>query len=267
MALKSKAGSDWDTLPDTIQRPKRGIFMNVDGGEGSGKTSLALTLARCGQVAYIDIDQSVDRARRSKDKKAKGRVKIHEVRYVAGGGEEEVKKSCAGAYLPMEKKLKEAAASWADGAVIDTDTELWEILRLASFGTLNPKANRLDRLYGPVNARFRQLHRTIYRGNAKHLITVHQIKDEYVDKKDDQGRDVSKKTGRQVRTGFKEIGYLCDLSIRCFKEGGEFKALVEVNKLAPNGPDMEGIILEGDDLDFARIVAMSTETEEEEWLK
>lgn len=244
-------------------KPRRGVFMDIIGLEGTGKSTLALTLAELGQVGYIDIDQSVDRARKPKGKKW---GQVLPVRYAAGMGEEATKQTCGPVWLDLAKKVREASASWATGGiVIDTATEDWEVLRLGSFGTLNPKGNRMDRLYGPVNALFRSHLRSVYRANGKHLITIHQVKDEYKDVVKG-GQVTSIRTGKQNRAGFKEIGYLADVVVRTFREAGEFKLRVEVCKLAPNGPDMEGTELEGDQLSFLSIMMMATDTEASEWI-
>jgi hypothetical protein len=269
MAVKQQMGGEgegWqglDALPG-VSAMKRGIFMDVIGLEGQGKSSLALTLAEAGPVAYLDIDQSVDRARKPERKKERERVKVLPVRYGIGATQEVVKAECGKAWLYMRRNVD--AAGWAKGAVIDTATEGWELLRLGSFGTLTPTGRRMDRLYGPVNAEYRQFIRSIYRTRGLHLITVHQLKDEYVDKMKD-GEAQSVRTGNHVRAGFKEMGYLADIVVRCHRKKGEFSATIEVCKLGPNGPDLEGMEVEGENLSFLSIVAMATGTDKEGWMK
>lgn len=271
MVLKNKAvakpsTSDWQESQTVAVsgKPRRGVFMDIIGLEGTGKSSLALTLAQLGLIGYVDIDQSVDRARKPSKKKEWG--KVLPVRYAAGHGEESTKQICGPVWVDMNKKVREAAAGWATGGiVIDTATEDWEVLRLGSFGTLNPRGNRMDRLYGPVNALFRTHLRQVYRASGRHLVTIHQVKDEYKDVMKN-GQLTSIRTGKQNRAGFKEIGYLADIVLRTFRESGEFKAKIELCKLAPNGPDLEGTEIEGDQLNFLSIVTMATDTDESEWL-
>jgi len=263
----TKPTSKWEDLPDSsVAVMRRGIFMDIVGLEGQGKSSLAMTLAHVGPIGFVDIDQSSDRARRPDTKKAKAGIKVLPVRYAVAPGEDATKSVCGPAWLRMANQVEEAAKSWAKGIVIDTGTEDWELIRLGSFGTLNPKGNRMDRLYGPVNARYRTHLRSVYRANSKHLVTIHQLKDEYKDVMID-GQKQSIKTGKQVPGGFKEIGYLADMRIRCFREKGDFKAEIVLCKLAPNGPALEGQVLEDDQLDFAYIVALATGTEREDWAK
>jgi hypothetical protein len=80
------------------------------------------------------------------------------------------------------------------------------------------------------------------------------------------GEMTSVRTGKLLRAGFKEVGYLSDVAVRCFREDGKFKALIEVCKLAPLGPALEGTVVEGDNLNFASIIAMATDTDREDWL-
>lgn len=267
---KNAGPADWEDLPDSAEAlralMKRGIFMDIVGLEGQGKSSLACTLARCGPVGYVDIDQSVDRAKKPEARKERERIKILPVRYAIGLTTEVIKESCAEAWNNMERKIAAAASTWAGGVVVDTGTETWELVRLASQGTLNPKGKRMDRVYGPINAKIRQLYRSVYRTHGKHLCTIHQLKDEYVDKMKD-GELSSVKTGKFVRAGFKEVGYLSDLVVRCFKDGDEFKAEIQMCKLAPNGPSIEGMVIEGDQMDFAEIIALATGTEATDWIK
>lgn len=262
----SKPGPDWQDLSTAEASAilKRGVFMDIVGLEGSGKSSLAATLARLGPIGYVDIDQAFDRARKPEDKKARAGIKVLPVRYAVGVGEEAVKAECGPAWLNMDKRIRSAAHDWAAGIVVDTATEDWELIRLGSFGTLTPRANRMDRLYGPVNAKFRSHLRNVYRTERRHLITIHQLKDEYKDKII-KGEKTSIRTGKHVRAGFKEIGYLADVVIRCFKDDDEFKAEIMLCKLPPNGPALEGTVLEDDDLDFAAIVMMATDTKLDDW--
>lgn len=254
----------WESLSDRPTVPKRGIFMDIIGIEGSGKSSLAMTLGRSGGVGYIDIDQSADRARRPDDRKARDRIKIVSVSYPVGMTEKIVIEECRKAWSHTLSMIREASAGWATGGIVlDTGTEAWELRRLAAFGTLTPKG-RTDTLYGPVNASFRNTMRSVYRDDHRHLITIHQMREEWKDKIVN-GQKIGIKTGRMVRTGFKEIPYMSDIIVQCERDKGEFKATVVLCKLSPNGPSMEGMELADDQLDFAEIVGMATDTEPDQW--
>lgn len=268
---KATAKAQWEDCPDADASVralfKRGIFMDIIGLDGAGKSSLAMTLARFGKVAYVDIDQSFDRAKKPDNKKERANIKVLPVRYSipVGMGEDDIRRMCGPVWRNMADKLDEAA-SWMKGAVIDTGTEEWELLRFASFGTVNPKGNRMDRLYGPVNARHRQMLRGVYRGAGKHLCTIHQMFDEYKDVKKD-GQIQSVKTGGHVPSKrFKEIPFLSDLTVQVSQDKhGDFIGTIVQCKLPPFGKDLRGSELTGEKLDFYEIVAMATGTDAEDW--
>lgn len=260
--------ADWEPMPAAYTRTatSRGIHMDIVGLEGQGKSSLALTLSRLGAIGYVDIDQSVDRAHRP-PKKQMEKVRRLPLVYAVAPTEEETKRICGEAWVNMERKVRSAAEDWAKGIVIDTGTEDWEVIRLGSFGTLTPRAKRMDRLYGPVNAKYRTHLRSVNRQARKHLVTIHQLKDEYIDRKQDDGTYNSVRTGKHQRAGFKEIGYLADITVRVHRKGDNFAGTIDMCKLAPNGPSLEGFELDEDQLDFLTIVCMATDTEEGDWIK
>ena len=259
-----KPAPAWEEMPDRQTKPRRGVVINIDGVEGSGKTSLALTLAKFGEIGYIDTDQSIDRAQRPvMPRGRKFKARVIPIRYRAGLQKQDVMDTCLPAWKLAKTASIAAAADWAKGGIVaDTGTELWEILRLGMFGELTPKG-RTDRLYGPLNAEFRQWIRTIPRHHMKHLVIVNQVKDQYKEKADGS----SVKTGLLERVGFKELGYLADMTIRTSKVKGKYVATLEMCKLAPNGPVLEGNEFEDEEFDLLHILSTVTGTEPEEWLK
>lgn len=260
---KGKTPQAWEDLPERNTIPERGIFINIDGLEGTGKTTLALSAAEMGPIGIIDVDQSVDRAQRPKMSKGrKFQAKVVPIRYkVVSGNTEKNKTLCMPAWKTAKAGSIELAASWATGGIVaDTGSELWEVLRFGAFGTLTPKGLTKS-LYGPVNGEFRQWIRTIHRHYRRHLIFINQMKQKY---KDD------KPTDDFERVGFKDLGYLADMTLRTFKEEGIFKVEIVTCKLAPNGPAMEGQIIEPDDdepVTLVQILTMVTGSEPKDWIK
>ena len=259
-------GADWEPVNDTSVPRNRGIFMSVNGRDGAGKSSLAMTLAEMGPLAYVDIDRSSDRALKPATKKQREGIKVLPVSYAVALDEDENKKICEAVWENLAAKVRAAANDWAKGVVIDTGDELWELKRFASFGKQSGSGRRMDRVYGPVNAQFRQLLRDVYRNSKRHLILTHKMKEEYQDKKNSQGEDVSVKTGKWVSAGFKEIPYMADVIVEAFQnEDNEFAVKIVNCKLGPIGPSMRGQELTGEDATFAGIVALATGTDRDEW--
>lgn len=259
---KPKPSNDWEEIPAATTRPKRGVLVNVDGLEGMGKSSLALTMAKLGMIAYVDIDQSIDRAQRPVVKKGrKFEAKLIPIRYKASLSEAENKAQCGPAWNKIRTGGLEASEKWAKTVIVDTADEAWEILRLGAFGTVTPKG-RTDSLYGPVNASYRQWLRTMHRHNMAHVILVNKMKEIW--KKGADGQ--SSRTGKFERVGFKELGYLADMSLTAFVDDrGKFMVRIDMCKLAPNGPSLQGTEYEVEDMDLPAILCMATDTELEEW--
>lgn len=253
----------WEEVSPKQTLPKRGIFINIDGAEGTGKSSLALTMAELGPIAIIDTDLSMDRAQRPEMPKGrKFNVRRIPIKYVAGLAEDKVRNNCMPAWKKAKAAAVEAAQGWAQVIIGDTGSELWEVLRLGAFGTLTPKG-RTDSLYGPLNAEFRQFIRRIHRHNGKHLVFINQMKDQWG--KDREGNNV--RTGKLERVGFRELGYLADMTLETYKKGGKFGVKVKICKLAPNGPSMEGSTFEDEDVNLPYILSVMTDTERETWYK
>ena len=259
----SAPGMAWGDLDEAKKKFTGALSIDITGVEGQGKPSLALTAARMGPVGYIDIDQSVDRARVPDGKKMKGRIKTLPVRYSGGVSQEVTKSEAKEAWAALEANVGAAASDWASSLILDTGTEAWELLRLAEFGTVTPKG-RTDKLYGPVNAKFRQFMRNIYRGHKKHLITIHQMKEEYIDRVGSDGSQVSARTGKMKEASMKEVPYLSDMCIRVHRKKSEFAATIEMCKLDPS---LEGLELEESQLDIANIITVVPGTGEADWLR
>ena len=89
--------------------------------------------------------------------------------------------------------------------MVDTETEWWELCRLARFG-------KIDRVmphhYGPVNAEYRELMRKVY-DTDKNLILLRKLKDEYIDEK---------RTGNKEMAGFKDIPYMVQANVYLWRQ-------------------------------------------------
>jgi hypothetical protein len=102
--------------------------------------------------------------------------------------------------------------------IIDTATELWELLRMARFGKLTQVK---PHHYGPVNAEFRELIRRAFVGKAtnKNLILLHKRRPQYID---------DKRTKDYERAGFSGTGYLVQINLMAERdEDGDFTLYIE----------------------------------------
>ena len=97
--------------------------------------------------------------------------------------------------------------------ILDTATEIWELLRMARFGKLTQV---MPYQYGPVNAEYRALIREAYNYD-KNLILLHKMKAQYIN---------DKRTGEWERAGFGDTGFLVQVNAQIYRyspaDGGEF---------------------------------------------
>jgi len=248
---------EWTDAPTALTR--QCVFLNIVGQTGTGRTTLALSAPGPIALAHTaeKLEGLVQRIAKIKP------VKLLDFGFVSTSTEKRtVALSADKVYTKLKRGLEDAMDRWARTIIIDTDTETWEIARLARFGELNPKGNRMDALYGPVNAEFRALFKRHRHQNRCHLIVISQCKDEYQDRLID-GKIRSIQTGRLKQVGFKEMPYMADLTVWTSRgPKGEF--LATITKGWWNA-SVEGLELEN--TTFAQIVGLVTEQDENMWMR
>jgi hypothetical protein len=268
-APQSVSLGGWEDVEEEVSR--RRVTMLIYGDTGTGRTKLALTAP--GPIALAHTAEKIDGVvqlaqQEKKAAKLNPTIKVVNFGVVASGTNQQIADTVGPVWSRMTQLWYDAVDNWATTAICDTDTEAWELCRLAFFGELNPKG-RIDNLYGPVNARWR----AIFKRNKKaqpvrcNIIAISQTKDEYKDVMKG-GQKVSEKTGRTIRVGQREIPIAADIIVRTSKyfdrqRGQVFTATIEkgwYNAAA------EGITLEDDDCRFTNILQMITGYPEEEWL-
>lgn len=119
--------------------------------------------------------------------------------------------------------------------ILDTATEMWELLRLARFGALSTGQTTS---FGPVNAEFRKLIREAYNHNAN-VIFLQKLGKKYVNREWD---------GSYEPKGFGDMAYEAQVVVRLYREDPNvFHALIQDCRQEP--------MLNGLDLSSADIVA------------
>ncbi len=93
--------------------------------------------------------------------------------------------------------------------IIDGDSDSWELQRLAAFG----KVTQVPSLQYPDANAARKVMVARAWDSGKIVISTNKLEDEYKRYKDAQGKDVSEKTGKAIRQGFKNYGYLWQVQI------------------------------------------------------
>lgn len=188
---------------------KRRLIGSIDGLEKCGKDNFALTSP--GPIGVISLDLGLDGVIQKFQNKKEIWVAEHRVNTTKLRAEhsmEDVAAVADEAWTNIMRDYDEMLASGAKTGIIDTGSELWEILRLARFGKLDKV---MPHHYGPVNAEFREVIRKAY-DTDMNLWILHKMKAEYVN---------DKNTGDVKRGGFSDMGFLVQVVVRCWRDEQE----------------------------------------------
>ena len=217
--------------------------MNVVGKEKSGKTNLALTAP--GPIALFDFDYGLEGV----VDKFIGTKAIHTSEYRIG-------EIAADKFVASwERFKKEFTACLHEKEVrtmvVDTGTEMWELVRMARFGKLTQV---MPHQYGPVNGELRSLIRDTY-SSDKNLILLHKMTEIYLN---------NQPTGRFGMAGFKDIPYSVQVNVLCWRDTEQtFHA--EINDCRQNA-DVAGMELIGEMINFPQIAQLVyPNTSEDDW--
>lgn len=245
----------WDIPKGVFSR--RVVFMDIWGDTDTGRTSLALTAP--GPVALIHANEKVDVA---EEVKAKG----VDVRLFNFGGviEGDNPDDIAASAMPLWQRFTAVVAdafTWARTIIIDTHTEAWELERIAYFGGYKPESGRTDANWGPLNFEWKRLFARQFRAQDRtNLILIGQSTNEYTET---TGSKMGKSTGKTIWSGQKHTKFMVDVRVRTSRDGdGGFVATIEKGW---NNAASEGVEFKDRRVQFAKIMATVTKTEEGEW--
>lgn len=235
---------------------KQRIIGTIDGLEKCGKDNFALTSP--GPIGVLSLDLGLDGVvQKFQDKKeiwvAEHRVNVNKLKTECTMAEAAA--IASEAWANIMRDYAELLVSGAKTAIIDTGTELWEILRMARFGKLEQV---LPRHYGPVNAEFKELIRAAY-DTDMNMWLLHKMKDEYAN---------DKRTGDLKRSGMSDIGYLVQVAVRCWRDDSEkFPDCFHVTVTdCRKDPSLHTFDMQGTMASVATLgQLMFPETSEEEW--
>jgi hypothetical protein len=191
----------------TSEAPKR-LLINSQGLEKSGKTHWALS-SLPDPIAFISLDNGFEGVIEKFADKKQIACFTTNVPPVAAQSE----------YLPIWNNVKShiitaMGMSEFRSIVLDTGTDIWELLRLAEFGSLTPRGD-IKQIYSIVNQQYRSLIKIAY-DKAVSLDVIHRVKKQYVTRtvqtqKGPQKVDVWE--GDYERAGFADSGYLSQINI------------------------------------------------------
>lgn len=234
-----------------------GSNINVEGDEKTGKNHFAFTAP--GPIVCISGDRKLDfLVAKFKPKKIAVARFHYDIRL--GMKDEDVK----GLVRPIWKEIEELFwdalhSSKVKTVVIDNGTWLWQTKRLASFGRTEKVP---PVLYNIANAQFERMLLAGEEQPNKHVIWIHRLGEEWVWKKNDEGKDVSMPTGKRKREGFKHVGFDVQANLRCVVQDGVFKLRVVDNAFDPS---CNGQFFKGKQLNYPFVMATLTGTDPGEW--
>jgi hypothetical protein len=226
------------------RKVKPRLIISISGPEKCGKTHFSLTAPGPIALFSTDIGEEGVVGKFTDDK---------EIWVMDIGQPEEDNQAHAEDEIEIFSKayLSLLRTNYVRTIVIDTATEIWELLRLARFGRTTQV---MPYQYGPVNKEFRELLREPYK-NDKNVILLHKMKEEYIN---------DKSTGNIIRSGFKDTGYLVQINAQVYRyDDGEFG--MEVHDCRQN-PDLANTELDGGMCNFQTLASLALpEVDPEAW--
>jgi hypothetical protein len=204
-----------ETEPSPTELPR--LLLATDGPQKSGKTHFALTAP--GPIGLINFDLGLEGMIDKFYAKNKT-IGVKTIRIPEKLTQDNAKE-CYKEFKTTYDKL--LASPQVRTVVVDTGTDLWDIMRMASLGALE-KIPPMK--YKSVNQDYKQLIRRAYDSPGKNLILIHKISELYksMGKTSSNGNDVQEWDGVSMkRDGFKQTGYLiqANLSHRWDKVKGQ----------------------------------------------
>jgi len=232
------------------------IISSIHGMEFTGKTNLSMTFPDPVAVFSSDIGTEgvVNKFKRNgKD------IWVHEIEMPEKYEESKVIwKGFKDAYKKI-LRVKEIRT-----VVMDTATEIWELIRICKFGKLTQV---MPFQYGPVNAEFRKLLKMPY-ASQKNLVMLQKMRPVYID---------DKRTNDYEPAGFGDTRHLAQVRLETFrttpkkscdhckkKDGKHRHWGVKVIKCRQNAELVDKIFTDGM-CDMSIIGPMITGGESEEW--
>ena len=185
---------------------KQRLIVSTRGLDKHGKSSFALSSP--GPIIYFNFDFGLEGVVHKYAKNKSVYIKDYKVK----------RGDTSNVYFNALEAFKQdyykALTTNARSVVLDTATELWELIRLARLGGNLGVSKEASYKWGPINAEYIGLIREAY-DHDKNLILLHKAKKEYVD---------DKFTGKYELDGYKYTPGLVQVNTVVYREGldGDF---------------------------------------------
>jgi hypothetical protein len=222
---------------------KRRAIVNIQGPEKSGKDHMALDYTG-GPIYIHSFDIGLEGVVQKFHDKKDIYVCEYELTIQPGDGtDKEVGEAANVVWENFVGNFRESLAQTTDNeglVIVDTGTEAWELLRLASFGKLTQV---MPHHYSKPNAEFRNLLRESFSGSS--VCWLHKMMPEWENYVDHSGKEKGRKTGLIVRKGMGDVAFAVQVNVettRIDRAGGgsDFQATVIDCRV---NPDLNGMVL------------------------
>lgn len=222
----------------------RRLIINAEGEDKSGKNHFGFTAP--GPIFEHSFDIGNEGVVEKFQNKKKIYIAEYELELQPGeAAAQEVAEAADKVWANFISNYRDGLSSCGNGTtLIDTGTEMWELLRLARFGKLTQV---MPHHYGPVNKEMQEAIREGF-GHNCNVIFLHKLKDEWENYTDASGKEKGRKTGRKSRVGFSDMPFLVQINLRCERverEGGGSDFQITIDDCRQN-PDINGMSLPND---------------------
>jgi hypothetical protein len=225
---------------------KHRLILSVEGLEGCGKTRFTLTAPA--PIAFVNFDFGLEGVIESFQQQKAIYVATVKLDFAGERGKviEAAEKELAKVETNYQTALKQART-----IIIDTGSELWELLRLAAFGKLEKV---MPHQYAEPNQQMTRLIKLAYDSDAN-LILTHRLKEQWIN---------DKKTGAFEFSGMKDVPYLVQAHARMWTDEQGYH--LRIGKCRQNST-VVGLELVNDMITFPTLASfVFPESEEKDWV-
>lgn len=220
------------------------LIVNAEGEEKSGKNHFAFTAP--GPIFEHSFDIGNEGVVQKFQSQKRIMIAEYELEVQPGeGSAAEVAEAADKVWSQFLSNYRDGLASCGNGTtMVDTGTEMWELLRLARFGKLTQV---MPHHYGPVNKEMQEAIREGF-GHNCNVIFLHKLKDEWENYIGADGKEKGRKTGQKKRVGFSDMPFLVQVNLLCQRtdvDGGGSIFEITVEDCRQN-PDVDGVTLPND---------------------
>ncbi len=239
--------------------PPRRLVMRIGGFEKDGKTHFALTMPP--PIALLNIDRGLE-GMYEKFAREKELYISDDFRAMPSETMEDNEKRWEAIISAYKNSLEDGHIR---SILFDTDTEGWEIVRLAYLGKL---IGVKELRYPEINSIFRNII-DMALSHDKNVIFTCRLRKQYVKtgKQSEKGHDISAWNGKWEESGFGEFGSIVQANLRAkiVNEDGVNVPTIRIINCRQN-MQMNGEVFEGELATFSWVAANIIEgTSLEDW--